>query len=112
MKEKDFSLCLLYDIYSPLFSEKKREVFEMSYHEDMSLAEIAEITGTSRQGVRELLARARDELYELEEKLGLKKQLDIKEENRKKLFEIAEKIKDTHKSESDEIIRIISAKGE
>lgn len=73
MKEKDLSLCLLYDIYAPLLSEKKRTVFELSYWQDLSLSEIAEHTGTTRQGVRELLRRTCDELLEFENSLGLEK---------------------------------------
>lgn len=71
MFEKDLSLSLLYDLYAPLLSEKKREVFEGYYLSDLSLAEIAQETGTSRQAVRELIRRTSDELCELEKALGL-----------------------------------------
>lgn len=81
MKEKDFSICVLYDIYSPLISQKKRDVFELSYWEDMSLSEIAEHTGTTRQGVRELIKRTCDELVEYERLLHLK-------ENREKILDV------------------------
>ncbi len=83
VKEKDFSVCLLYDIYAPLISEKKRTVFELSFWEDMSLSEIAEHTGTTRQGVRELIKRTLDELESLESLMHLK---EIKE----KLLEVAD----------------------
>lgn len=76
MKEKDFSVCLLYDIYAPLISEKKRTVFELSYWQDLSLSEIAEHTGTTRQGVRELLKRTCDELEEFESALHIKRMQD------------------------------------
>ena len=71
MFEKDLSITLLYDLYSPLLSEKKREVFESYYLSDLSLAEISEDTGTSRQAVRDLIDRTKKELYALEEKIGL-----------------------------------------
>ena len=87
MKEKDFSLCLLYDIYSPLLNEKKRTVFELSFWEDMSLSEIAEHTGTTRQGVRELIKRTCDELCEYEKMLKLK-------EKRDKILALAEELED------------------
>ncbi|MBQ7898072.1 MAG: DNA-binding protein [Clostridia bacterium] len=87
MKEKDFSVCLLYDIYSPLISEKKRTVFELSFWEDMSLSEIAEHTGTTRQGVRELIKRTCDELEEYERLMHLKNTRD-------RLFEIADGTED------------------
>ena len=61
----------MYDIYSPLLSEKKREAFEGYYLSDLSLSEIAQDTGTSRQAVRDLVSRTCTELREYEEKLGL-----------------------------------------
>jgi predicted DNA-binding protein YlxM (UPF0122 family) len=73
MFEKDLSLSLLYDVYSPLLSEKKREAFEGYYLSDLSLSEIAQDTGTSRQAVRDLISRTCSELREYEVKLGLLK---------------------------------------
>ena len=83
MFEKDLSLSLLYDLYAPLLSEKKREAFEGYYLSDLSLSEVAEGTGTSRQAVRDLISRASSELVQFEEKLGLLKK-------RKKLGEICD----------------------
>ncbi|MBR3836935.1 MAG: DNA-binding protein [Clostridia bacterium] len=71
MFEKDLSLALLYDLYSALLSEKKREVFEGYFLSDLSLAEIAEETGTSRQAVRDLISRTKGDLTFFEEKIGL-----------------------------------------
>ncbi len=88
MFEKDLSLSLLYDLYAPLLSEKKREAFEGYYLSDLSLSEIAQDTGTSRQAVRDLVTRTCAELREYEEKLGLLAK-------RKKLDLIAEKLKET-----------------
>ena len=78
MFEKDLSLSLLYDLYSPLLSEKKREVFEAYFLSDLSLGEISEETGTSRQAVRDLVNRTKLELLDYEEKIGLmKKRSDL-----------------------------------
>ena len=75
---KDLSLSLLYDIYGPLLSDKKKEAFEGYYLSDLSLSEIAEETGTSRQAVRDLISRTCSELRDYEEKLGLlKKRRDL-----------------------------------
>ena len=73
MKEKDFSICLLYDVYAPLLSEKKRTAFELSYWQDLSLSEIAEHTGTTRQGAGELIRRTCEELEQFESALGVRK---------------------------------------
>jgi len=71
MFEKDLTVTLLYDLYAPMLSEKKKEVFEAYYQSDLSLAEIAEETGTSRQAVRDLIGRTKAELIRYEEKIGL-----------------------------------------
>lgn len=101
MFEKDLSLSLLYDLYAPLLSEKKREAFEGYYLSDLSLSEIAEGTGTSRQAVRDLISRTSAELISFEEKLGLlakrKKLTRISSELEEKfgdLGEIGDKIRE------------------
>ena len=59
MFEKDMHLSLLMDTYGALLSERKRELMSYYYDEDYSLAEIAEITGISRQGIRDSVKKAR-----------------------------------------------------
>ena len=56
---------------SKKLSEKKREVFEAYFLSDLSLAEIAENTGITRQGVRDSIKRAEETLQGYEKKLGL-----------------------------------------
>ncbi|MBQ9940430.1 MAG: DNA-binding protein [Clostridia bacterium] len=68
---KDLSITILYDCYSGLLSEKQRTVFELYYDEDLSLSEIAEHTGTTRQGVRDLLKRSEEQLKFFEDTLSL-----------------------------------------
>ena len=71
MFEKDMHLSLLIDIYGALLSERKRELMTYYYDEDYSLSEIAEITGISRQGIRDSVKKSEAELRDLEEKLHL-----------------------------------------
>ena len=72
MFEKDVKeISLLLDFYGELLSERKQSVLALYYNEDFSLAEIAEDIGISRQGARELIKKAEEELRRLEEKLGL-----------------------------------------
>ena len=71
--EKNMKFPLLLDIYGDLLSDKKRELLEYYYDEDYSLSEISEITGISRQGVRDSIKKSEDEIYSLEEKLGIAK---------------------------------------
>lgn len=72
---------LLFDFYGPLLTSKQQEIYEYATADDMSLAEIAVITGVSRQAVYDMIRRTGNLLDEYERKLGLvEKFLDI--ENR------------------------------
>ena len=71
MFEKDWNISYLLDFYGEILSEKKRGVMELYYNEDLSLSEIAEQIGISRQGVRDIVKKTEEELFFWEEKLGL-----------------------------------------
>lgn len=71
MFEKNLKIGFLLDFYGDVLSERKRTVLDGYYNDDLSLAEIAQEIGISRQGVRELIKKAEEELYFYEEKLGL-----------------------------------------
>lgn len=71
MKNKPLEMCLLFDFYGDILTEKQKELFDLYYNEDLSLAEIAEHVGITRQGVRDSIVRAEHTLTDLEEKLGL-----------------------------------------
>lgn len=71
MYEKNLKIGYLLDFYGDILSERKRSVLDMYYNEDLSLAEIAGEIGISRQGVRELIKKAEEELIFFEDKLGL-----------------------------------------
>ena len=63
-------LILLYDYYGALLTGRQRECFEMRYHQDLSLGEIGEELGISRQGVHDNLSRTEALLRNMEEKTG------------------------------------------
>ena len=71
MKGKPLEMSLLFDFYGETLTEKQRELFDLYYNEDLSLAEIAEHAGITRQGVRDSIKRAEHALREMEDKLGL-----------------------------------------
>ncbi|MBR2721492.1 MAG: winged helix-turn-helix transcriptional regulator [Clostridia bacterium] len=71
MFEKDLTISFLLDFYGEVLSERKRTVLDYYYNDDLSLGEIAEEIGISRQGVRDLIKKAEEELHFYEEKLGL-----------------------------------------
>ena len=60
----------LYDFYGELLTEHQRRVYEDVVFNDMSLSEIAEDLGVTRQGVHDTLARAEGQLRDFEEKTG------------------------------------------
>ena len=62
---------LLYDFYGQLLTKRQQQVMELYHGENLSLAEIAEEFGISRQGVHDALRSARKALDGYEEKLGL-----------------------------------------
>lgn len=62
---------LLLDFYGELLTEKQRRTCDLHWNEDLSLAEIAQAEGLSRQGVWDLLRRAETSLQSYEAKTGL-----------------------------------------
>lgn len=62
---------MLLDFYGELLTEKQRQCFDLHYNEDLSLSEIAEQCGISRQGVWDNIRRADAALRAVEEKTGL-----------------------------------------
>ena len=69
--EKDrVRISALLDLYGAALSERQRDVLQLYYNDDLSLAEIAEDTGITRQGVRDAIIKGEKELLGWEEKLG------------------------------------------
>ena len=66
---KDFKYLPLFDAYAPLLTEHQREVCDLYYMCDLSLTEIAEQKGISKQSVSDTLAKSRQLLDEYEQKL-------------------------------------------
>jgi len=64
-------MAMLYDFYGDLLTDRQKEFYDLYYNEDLSLAEIAEIYGISRQGVRDVIVRAETAMTEIEDKTHL-----------------------------------------
>ena len=71
MTEETLFRTMLFDFYGELLTAKQKEYFDLHYHADYSLSEIAEETGISRQGVWDIIKRAEETLRKTEEKTGL-----------------------------------------
>ena len=65
-----FEMILLYDYYGKMLTEKQQEYIDMRYNQDLSLGEIAEIQGVSRQAVFDNLTRTEALLRRMEENIG------------------------------------------
>ena len=75
-----FEKSLLYDFYGELLTEHQQSVYQSFVFEDMSLAEVAEEQGITRQGVHDLVKRCDKILQGYEDKLHLvEKFVSIKE---------------------------------
>ncbi len=64
------AIALLYDFYGPMLTQRQQELIQAYFLDDLSLAEIADESGVSRQAVHDLIKRSEALLHEYEEKLG------------------------------------------
>ena len=72
---KNLNMVYLIDTYAPVLTDKQREVLELYYYDDLSLAEIAQNSGISRQGVRDSIKRGETAMLEMEDRLGLARRM-------------------------------------
>ena len=74
-----FEMTLLYDYYGKMLTDKQQEYIDMRYNQDLSLGEIAEIQGVSRQAVFDNLTRTEALLRRMEENIGcVKRDMQIR----------------------------------
>ena len=71
MKSQAYRMTMLFDFYGDVLTDRQKEFYDLYYNEDLSLGEIAENYGITRQGVRDVIVRAEAVLTELEDKTGL-----------------------------------------
>lgn len=64
-------ITILLDFYGDMLTEKQRNMIDFYYNNDLSLGEIAQNEGITRQGVRDSIKRAETQMLEMEERLGL-----------------------------------------
>ena len=87
MEDSRLSRSMLLDFYGELLTEKQRTCFDLHYNEDLSLSEIAEMLGISRQGAWDNIRRAEMAMEDVEKKTGL---IGRFEENRRALEQLKE----------------------
>jgi len=71
----DLQFLRLWDLYSPLLTPTQREITDLYFNYDLSLGEIAEQKGVSRQSVSDCLGKCRKQLEKYEQRLGFSKAL-------------------------------------
>ena len=71
MNDVTLQKTMLLDFFGDLLTEKQQEYFDLYHNEDLSLSEIAESAGISKQGVYDIIVRAEKTLMEIENKTGI-----------------------------------------
>ena len=71
MKSQAYRMTMLFDFYGDILTDRQKEFYDLYYNEDLSLGEVAENYGITRQGVRDVIVRAENILTDLEDKTGL-----------------------------------------
>ena len=90
---KNLEIALLLDFYGEMLTEKQRSMVDYYYNEDLSLSEIAENEGITRQGVRDSIKRAEAQMLEMEERLGLSARFRRMNDDAQEIYRLAEAIR-------------------
>ena len=98
--EKDLRYIELFELYQGLLTERQREIFSCHYCLDLSLSEIAEPDGNTRQSVYALVKKVKEKLDEYENKLKLN-------EKNQKLISLAKDILNENEEISQQILDIV-----
>lgn len=110
MKNQAYRMAMLYDFYGDLLTDRQKEFYDLYYNEDLSLAEIAENYGITRQGVRDVIVRAEAYLTELEDKTGIIRRFHTMQGQLKELAGCARQIQELNDAKlgSDELEALAS----
>ena len=98
MFEKDYRISYLLDFYGNILTDKQKDAIDLYYNEDLSLAEIADHVGITRQGVRDAIKRGEETLTEMEEKLGFAEKFEDYRKAFEKINECVDKMRGSKSS--------------
>ena len=104
--EKNVQISMLCEIYGKLLTEKQLDILINYYDKDLSLSEIAQNEGITRQAVRDIIKKGENKLFEIEEKLGIMKRM-LKQEEQIAII-LAEISKIEEKSTDKQIAKILT----
>lgn len=105
MIEKLARMAMLYDFYGQLLTKRQQEMMEMFYSDDLSLSEIAQEYGISRQAVYDLLKRTEKVLEGYESRLWL---VDKFEQQSRKITDIGELVSQAKKTKNLDLLDKVS----
>ena len=103
--EKKVEISILCQTYGKLLTEKQYSFIDDYYNNDLSLSEIAENNGITRQAVRDNIKKGENKLFEYEEKLRIMKKTVFQEEKIAVILSVITKIK--QQSSDKEIAQIL-----
>jgi hypothetical protein len=89
---KNLEIPFLLDFYGEMLTQKQHDFLVFYYEDDLSLSEIAENEGITRQGVRDSIKRAEAQLFDMEERLQLAKRFNEMKKGIDEIVECAETI--------------------
>lgn len=106
--DKKVEISMLWQIYGKLLTEKQYEYINYYYNEDLSLSEIAENDGITRQAVRDIIKKGERKLFEYEEKLlFMKKTINQEQKIQRVLSNLAKIQKDSSDKQVNSILEEI-----
>ena len=109
MFEKNLRYAYLLDFYGSLFDEHTLGVMKAYYDDDLSLAEVAEGVGISRQGVRHVIKKGEEMLEFYESRLGLARQKEMTDNALAQLTAVREKLGVVGTGDIDELLSDVDA---
>ncbi len=91
---KNLEIAVLLDYYGEMLTDKQRDFLDYYYNDDLSLSEIAENEGITRQGVRDAIKRAETQLFDMESRLGFANKFDELRSGLNEIIEVSNQISD------------------
>lgn len=102
----------LFDIYGGLLTDKQRQCLGLYFYDDLSLSEIGDELGVSRQAVHDLLKRVEQTLERNEEKLRILERLEKERAGLRRAVALLQTGRDADRQTAMELLQALSVSGE
>ena len=99
LKENAVEMCLLFDFYGAMLTQRQQEIFDLYYNDVLSLSEISEQMQISRQAVRDSVTRSKNLMIGFEQRLGLVRRFQENSEAFQRIHTIASELLELNRSE-------------